>query len=343
VNPTGDCGAPLQALAMREVLFVLTPDLVLLDLAGPLDAFRCAELAVPGSYRLRFIADKASVAAAGGLILRGLQPLPSRLASGSILVLIGTSSQALRNPATPRLLEWLRAHAGSAVLMCVCVGSVLAARAGLLAGRECTTHYDYLDELRRVEPRARVVENRIFVQDGTVYTSAGVIAGLDLTLHIIEQDLGPRIAANIARELVVYLRRTGTDPALSPWLLHRNHLHPAVHRVQDAVTRNPAASWKASELAAVACTSARNLTRLFAEHAGCTPLAYVQLIRFGLARQLVTQSRLDLERVAARSGFHSAQHLRRVWRRWETRPPSAFRHTDIRALPREHYRETPAA
>ncbi|HYM28315.1 MAG TPA: helix-turn-helix domain-containing protein, partial [Steroidobacteraceae bacterium] len=121
------------------------------------------------------------------------------------------------------------------------------------------------------------------------------------------------------------------DPALSPWVMHRNHLHPAVHRVQDAVARDPAASWGSAELAAVACTSARNLARLFAEHAHCSPLDYVQLIRFAFAKQLVTGSRLDLERVAARSGFRSAQHLRRVWSRWEARPPSAFRPREARA------------
>ena len=107
--------------------------------------------------------------------------------------------------------------------------------------------------------------------------------------------------------------------------MHRNHLHPAVHRVQDAVARNPAATWSAAELSAVACTSTRNLSRLFAEHARCSPLDYVQLIRFVFAKQLVMVSRLDLEHVAARAGFQSAQHLRRVWSRWEAQPPSAFR------------------
>jgi transcriptional regulator GlxA family with amidase domain len=91
------------------------------------------------------------------------------------------------------------------------------------------------------------------------------------------------------------------------------------------VARNPAAGWSAAELSAIACTSSRNLSRLFAEHARCSPLDYVQLIRFALARELVTGSRLDLERVATRAGFRSVQHLRRVWSRWEVRPPSAFR------------------
>ncbi|HEY0766374.1 MAG TPA: helix-turn-helix domain-containing protein [Steroidobacteraceae bacterium] len=313
---------------MTEVVFALLPNVVLLDVAGPADAFRNAGQKVPGSYRLRFVAPRPGLQAAVGLHLGELEPLPSRLAPGTILVLTGVAGAGIdpHEPATRRLIEWLRTGiADPALLLCVCSGSVLAARAGLLAGRECTTHHAHIDELRRVEPRARVLDNRIFVEDGPVFTSAGVTAGLDLALHVIGRQLGAPVAADVARDLVVYLRRAGTDPALSPWLMHRNHLHPAVHRVQDAVARAPAASWGSSELSAVACTSSRNLARLFAEHARCSPLDYVQLIRFAFARQLVTHSRLDLERVAAKSGFRSAQHLRRVWSRWEGRPPSALR------------------
>jgi transcriptional regulator GlxA family with amidase domain len=314
--------------AVREVLFVVLPRLVLLDLAGPADAFRNAEAHSPGSYRLRFIAAQPSLKAAVGLTLGDLEPLPAQLSPGSIVVLTGISATRIdpQQPAARRVIEWLGASAGRAeLLMCVCAGSVLAAHAGLLAGRSCTTHHEHLEELRRIEPRAQVLDNRIFVEDGRVVTSAGVTAGLDLALHVIGRQLGPRVAAEVARDLVVYLRRAGTDPALSPWVMHRNHLHPAVHRVQDAVAREPTARWSARELSAVACTSPRNLARLFAEHAGCSPHEYVQLIRFALARQLVTQSRLDLERVAARAGFRSAQQLRRVWSRWESQPPSAFR------------------
>ncbi len=313
---------------MREVLFVLLPNVVLLDVAGPADAFRNAARRVPGSYRLRFIGPAATVTAAVGLELAALEPLPARLAPGSLLVLTGIAGEAVdaHEPAARALIEWLRSGVTAGVqLLCVCAGGVFAGHAGLLAGRECTSHHAHLEELRRAAPGARVLDNRIFVEDGPVLSSAGVTAGLDLALHVIGRQLGEWVAAEIARDLVVYVRRAGTDPALSPWVMHRNHLHPAVHRVQDAVTRNPTARWGAAELSRVACTGPRNLARLFAEHAGCSPLDYVQLIRFALARQLVTGSRLDLERVAARSGFGSAQQLRRVWARWERRPPSALR------------------
>lgn len=313
---------------MADVLFILLPKLILLDLAGPADAFRNADRRAPGAYRLRFASPLPTVRSAIGLHLGELEPLPRSLPADSIVVLTGTAGDSIdfADPATATLVEWLASGVtAQALLMCVCAGSVVAAKAGLLADRECTTHHAHIGELRTVEPRARVHDNRIFVEDGRVFTSAGVTAGLDLALHVIARQLGPRIASEVARDLVIYLRRSGTDPALSPWVLHRNHIHPAVHRVQDAVARTPTARWSSRDLSAVACTSSRNLTRLFAEHAGCSPLDYVQLIRFAFAKELVTQSRLDLERVATKAGFRSAQQLRRVWARWETQPPSAFR------------------
>jgi transcriptional regulator GlxA family with amidase domain len=313
---------------VKEVYFVVLPQLVLLDLAGPAEAFRVADRKVPDSYRLHFIAATKSMQAAIGLQLSALEPLPTRLTEQSIVVLTGVTGETVdfNEPSTQRVISWLQSGVTSpGMLLCVCAGSVVAGKAGLLDGRECTSHHAHIDELRKVAPAARVLDNRIFVEDGPVLSSAGVTAGLDLALHVIGTHLGPRVASEVARDLVVYLRRSGSDPALSPWVQHRNHLHPAVHRVQDAVARKPAAAWTAIELSAVACTSPRNLTRLFAEHAHCSPLDYVQLVRFAFAKELMRGSTLDLERIAARVGFRSAQQLRRVWSRWESRSPSAFR------------------
>ena len=154
------------------------------------------------------------------------------------------------------------------------------------------------------------------------------------TLYVIGQQLGHQVAATVARDLVVYMRRSGGDPQLSPWVMHRNHVHPVLHRVQDAVIKDPAAQWTAARLASVACMSSRNLARLFAEHAGCSPLDYVQRLRVALARELVTNSELAMERVAERTGFSSAHQLRRVWRRWEATPPTAHRARDVGLKPR---------
>jgi transcriptional regulator GlxA family with amidase domain len=309
------------------VIFALLPDTVLLDVAGPAEAFRAANRHAPGSYALSFVGATRAITSSIGLAVIAIEALPPCVPESAIVVLAGVAGELdPQAPSSRALIRWLRtAIADSSVtLMCVCSGAVTAAYAGLLRGRECTTHYACIEELKAAEPDCLVHENRIFVEDGRVLTSAGITAGIDLALHLIGQHLGHRLAAAAARHLVVYMRRSGSDPALSPWVMYRNHLHPAVHRVQDAVTREPAADWSSTRLAEIACTSPRNLARLFAHHAQCSPLDYVQRMRVALARELLVQSVMPLERVAERSGFSSAHQLRRVWRRWETRPPGSL-------------------
>jgi transcriptional regulator GlxA family with amidase domain len=314
---------------VRTVLFAILPEVVLLDVAGAAEPFRMANTQAPNSYQLRFVGPASSARAAVGLQLHKLEALPARAPDGAIVVITGVSSVAFDIDSEPvvKLATWLREvmENETITVMSVCAGALIAAKAGVLAGRECTTHHEMIDALSRLEPTATVHANRIFVEDGRVLTSAGVTAGTDLTLYLIGQQLGHQIAAAVARDLVVYMRRSGADPQLSPWLMHRNHLHPVVHRVQDAVAKNPAVAWSSERLAEAACMSPRNLARLFAEHAGCSPLDYVQRMRVALARELVSQSNLQLERVAEKAGFSSAHQLRRVWRRWESASPTAYR------------------
>jgi transcriptional regulator GlxA family with amidase domain len=314
---------------VRTVLFAIQPEVVLLDVAGAGEAFRIAEREVPGSYQLRYVGTQPTVRSAVGLHLDQLEPLPDQVPDNSVIVVTGVTTKALRLDSAPTtaLVRWLKQamENDTVTLMCVCAGALLAAKAGVLAGRECTTHHHHIEDIQRLEPSATVHANRIFVEDGRIFTSAGVTAGIDLTLYIIGQQLGHQVAVAVARDLVVYMRRSGGDPQLSPWVMHRNHVHPTLHRVQDAVVKNPAAEWSAARLADVACMSSRNLARLFAEHAGCSPLDYVQRLRVALARELVANSELGMERVAEKTGFSSAHQLRRVWRRWETTPPTQHR------------------
>ncbi|GAB3629856.1 HTH-type transcriptional regulator CdhR [Pandoraea terrae] len=144
-------------------------------------------------------------------------------------------------------------------------------------------------------------------------------------LTLIAQAAGPLCAAAVARAMVVYARRAGADPQLSPWLEGRNHLHPALHRVQDAVAANPAHDWSVQSMADIACTSPRHLGRLFREHAGTAPLDYLHRLRIALAREMLGNSQLDIEHVAQRAGFGSGRQLRRVWHKFDARPPSHAR------------------
>lgn len=213
------------------------------------------------------------------------------------------------------MLHWLRGlrlAPGQLELVTVCAGAVLAAHAGLLAGRRVTTHHHHLQELQQAEPACHVVANRVFVEDAPVYSSAGVTTGIDLMLHRISALCGPVIAAQVAQTMVLALRRGPGDPELSPFLAHRNHLHAAVHRVQDAISQKPAHSWNTTNMAEVAHTSPRHLTRLFMDHAGVAPLYYLRRIRLAVA-QTALESGQNVTQAAQLSGFGSDTQLRRAW------------------------------
>ncbi len=321
---------------MVPVHFILLPEVVLLDVAGPAEAFRLAEQRQPGSFALHFHAVAPELRSASGLSLGRLLPLPDVLDSGAIVVLAGVSGpQADADPAAATTVSrWLRTNyrPEGMQVMAVCAGALITAAAGLLDGRACTTHHACIAQLSTLAPTAAVQENRIFVEDGNVLTSAGITAGIDLALELVSRHGGPRLACDVARDMVVYLRRAGQDPALSPWLAHRNHVHPLVHRVQDAIVRKPAAAWTTERLADLAHTSPRHLSRLFGEHAQCTPLTYLHQVRLALARQLLSDASASIETVAERTGYGSARQLRRVWQRFEPASPTALRQAAQRPL-----------
>lgn len=315
---------------MIPVYFVLPRGIVLLDLAGPAEAFRVANKLCPGTFEQHFCGPSPEVESGiTGLHLARIRPLPATLPANALVIISGVVGQhtRLEDPDAHAIIKWLavRHPADGFTLMTVCAGALFAASAGLTRQRDCTTHHSCLAQLSSIDPSARVHDNRIFIEDGNLVSSAGITAGIDLALHMVARHCGPRVASEVAREMVVYQRRAGTDTALSPWLEHRSHMHPTVHRVQDAVIRDPAAPWSAQSLADQAYTSPRHLTRLFREHAGCTPMDYLYQIRVALARDLLRETRLDLERVAEKSGFGSAQHMRRVWRKFQPHTPSLAR------------------
>lgn len=310
------------------VHFIVLPGVYLLDLAGIADALRNANrIARRTVFDVVFNGIEGEVVTSIGLPLGGLAPLPERLADGAIVVVSGvTPSARLLDPAATSAAEWLATHLTDRHrLACICAGAWIAGRAGLLDGRACTTHHEDCEPLQRRFPKAVVQANRIFVEDGNVMTSAGVTAGIDLALQVIAEYAGPAVASRVARALVVYVRRTGADPQLSPWLAHRNHLHPVVHRAQDAIVADPSRDWTLASIAEVACASVRHLSRLFRDEAGVTVLDYLHGIRIALAREHLATTAWSVERVAEQAGFSSAHQMRRVWRRREAVPPSAAR------------------
>lgn len=321
-----------------DVLFVLTPRSLLLDLAGPAEAFRLTNQHLkragrPARFKLRYTGAASELTSSVGLHMSGIEGFPQRFDSPTWVVLIGQPSEVLESPdrATLATAHWLGRHVAPVLddesaghrLVTICSGTLLAARAGLLGRHRCTTHHELLDILRSMAPAAQVVDNRVFVLDGCVASSAGVTAGIDLALHLVAQACGEAIAAAVAQDMVVYLRRTPNDPELSPMLAHRHHLHPAVHRVQDAVCERPTNEWDMSSLSSVAHVTERHLQRLFAEHAGVSPLHYLERIRLELARQSL-QRGASVTKAAESAGFSSDLQLRRAWGRHLEGSPREF-------------------
>ncbi|GKS99909.1 helix-turn-helix domain-containing protein [Acidovorax sp. SUPP3434] len=312
-------GAPIH------VFFALLPGSLVLDWAGPAEALRIANQVLqarggPPGFVLHFVNPAPESVTSVGVSLTGLAPLPATLPQPAWVVLVGLPGQRIdvQRSEARELLHWLRGlrlATGRLELVTVCAGAVLAAHAGLLAERRATTHHQHLAELAEVEPRCDVVANRVFVADGALHTSAGVTTGIDLVLHRIADACGPAIAAEVAQTMVVALRRGPHDPEMSPFLHHRNHLHSALHRVQDAVAQQPQADWSVPAMAEVAHASPRHLTRLFLDHAGIAPLQYLRRIRLATAEAALRAGR-NVTEAAALAGFSSDTQLRRAWKQF---------------------------
>ncbi len=313
---------------MIDVLFLVLPDTLLLDLVGPAEALRlanqqCAARGQAPAFRLRYVGARAEVQTSIGLQLAGLEPLPDTLPAGAWVVLLGRPGLKETLPAMQRegwfgARDWLARVAAPALardashrLLTVCVGTLLAADAGLIGRREVTTHHEHLEILARLAPQAQVRANRVFVVDGPVWSSAGITAGIDLALHCIGDVCGEAVAAAVAETMVVFQRRGADDPQRSPLLDGRNHLHPAVHRVQNAVCERPSHAWDVPALAAVAHVTPRHLARLFKDHAGVSPRDYVEHIRSGLAEQAIARG-LPTSQAVELAGFGTDRQYRRA-------------------------------
>ena len=318
------------------VYVVLAPHTLLLDVAGPLEVLRKAnDYQRDVRFETRFIGPMPKVRSSVGLMLSDIEPLPDELPPDAFIIVPGAIDVSDPGPdakaagaVDEKIVAWLeKTIEPHHTLISICAGALLAGRAGLLDDHFCTTHHACCAELSELAPRAKILENRLYVEDGQRLTSAGVTAGIDLMLHLVSRLIDTACAVRIARSLVIYLRRAGADPQLSPWLEGRNHLHSAVHRVQDAIAADPARDWKLEDAAAIAQMSPRHLSRLFNEQAGMSLADYTNRVRIALAGELLRQTRLDIERVAERTGFASPRQFRRAWGRYHTRSPSQVRTT----------------
>lgn len=314
-------------LAPRRIVFVVLPDVNLLDLAGPAQVFHAAA-GMGAPYRVVFCASQPELGSAQGLTLAHLEPLPP-VGEGEVVLVPGVHlhAQALDDTwIDPAVVRWIaEASRAGAHVASVCTGAFALGEAGLLDGRRCTTHWQAVPLLQSRYPRAMVEEAMLFVQDGRITTSAGIASGIDLALALVERAHGPLLAAQVARYLVVYLRRNGSHAQHSIYLDYRTHLHPGVHRAQDYLVASLTAPVSLTDVAAAARMSVRSLSRAFKEATGLTPLQYHQRLRLELGAALLSSPELSIEAIAERCGFDDARHFRRLWRRTFGAPPSHSR------------------
>jgi transcriptional regulator GlxA family with amidase domain len=207
----------------------------------------------------------------------------------------------------------------------VCTGAFLLARAGLLDGRRVTTHWNACAALARHYPSLKVEPDPIFVRDGNVYTSAGVTAGIDLALALVEEDLGREVALAVARDLVLFIRRPGGQAQFSAGLAGQAATRPGVRELQAWIADHLDGDLSVPALAERAFMSPRNFARVFSREVGVTPAAYVESLRLERARTLLETSELQLDEIALRCGFGTVETLRRVFGRRLGVNPNAYR------------------
>jgi transcriptional regulator GlxA family with amidase domain len=331
----------------RRVVMLAFPDAQILDVAGPLEVFAIATRLLRATAATAIGRDAAAARRDPGYAVEvvAARSGPVRMSSGielvaaralrdvrgpldTLLVAGGEGVRRVRDEAT---IEWIRrAHTRSRRTASVCTGAFLLARAGLLDGRRATTHWGSCDALARRFPKIRVEPDRIYVRDGRIATSAGVTAGMDLALALVEEDLGAALARDVARQMVLFLRRPGGQSQFSAQLAAPPAGRPSLRDLQSWIHEHPDADLGVDALARRMGMSPRHFARVFADELGITPARYVERSRVEAARQRLEDSRAGLEEVAQACGFGSAETMRRAFQRQLRVSPASYRHTFAR-------------
>jgi transcriptional regulator GlxA family with amidase domain len=319
--------AMMMAVTTRRIVIVAFNDVQALDVFGPSEVFSTADRQADRRvYEISLAGPSpATIRTSSGLTLAPHDSVDAH--DGRIDTLIVAGGRGVRAAARDeRLVSWLRLAARrSRRVASVCTGAFLLARAGLLDGRRATTHWASCSALQRNYPEIDVDPDPIFVRDGNVYTSAGVTAGIDLALALVEEDLGPRASLAVARQLVLFIRRAGGQAQFSSVLAGQAAERPGIRELQAWIADNVGRDLSVPVLADRCCMSERNFARVFAREVGVTPAAYVESVRLERARALLETTELGLEHVARECGFGTPEMMRRTFVRRLQASPADYR------------------
>ena len=312
----------------KTVAIVVFAGVQSLDVTGPMDVFCEANrfLEPHDHYRLEVIGvEHGMMACSNGLSLNAHRHFSEALEAYDLLLVAGGPQLPFLDFG-PAFDGWLRDACARAIRFgSICNGAFMLARAGLLEGRTVTTHSDDAAALATACPSTQVDADRLYVQDGELFTSAGVTAGIDLSLYLLARDHGPEVALSVAKRLVVFTQRSGGQSQFSPFLTPHAEPTSAVALVQLYVLANLTGDLTIADLANAANMSARNFSRVFAKEAKITPAEFVERARVDAARVLLESTHSPLKTVAYQCGFRDAQHMRTVFSRRLGVTPQQFR------------------
>ncbi len=314
-------------MAARDVVLVVFPGIQGLDLIGPAEVFAATDEEVGGpTYRLQVVASEAGpLATSSGITVSAEEAITDVEGPVDTLMVMGGNgtSEAL---ADEHLLTHIARLATDARrVTSVCSGAFLLAEAGLLDGRRATTHWRVCDQLAARFPAVRVEPDPIYVRDGHIWTSAGVTAGMDLALALVEDDHGRDVALAIARRLVLFLRRPANQSQFSAALRSQVAERDGIREAQRLVVEHPEGDCSVAVLARTAAMSERNFARCFTAEVGVTPARYVEQVRTETARRLLEDTDRGVEAVAATAGFGTAETMRRTFLRLLRTSPTEYR------------------
>jgi transcriptional regulator GlxA family with amidase domain len=308
----------------RHIAFLIYPDFQLLDAAGPIAAFEIAARYEPGSYSLRVVAAEPGLVRSSSGVSMQAAPLGRPQSIDTLVVAGGDGSRSAVGCAkTRRFILRCAGHARRTTS--VCSGSYLLAAAGLLDGKRATTHWSRAADFARKFPQVRLDPDCIFVKEGSIWTSAGISAGIDLSLAMIEADLGESIARRTAQQLVVYYRRPGGQSQFSA-LLDMERANGRFATLLDYVRSHLEKRHSVADLAEHVCMSPRHFSRAFQAETGMSPAKAIEQLRAETARGSLTGSGRSVQDVARLCGFNNAERMRRTFVRLFGAPPSAIKY-----------------
>jgi len=312
----------------KRVVIVVVPPVEELDLVGPMQVFGAANrLSNRRIYALEIATNRKELEVQGeGGMLSFLAQCRLKDVKGkidSVLLVCGVATRLLKDAS---LFQWLRKiHPVVRRLGAVCVGSFLLAEAGIMNGKRATTHWKFGRELAKRFPKLKVESEPIWVKDGNIYTSAGISAGIDLALAWVEEDCGSALAHEIARELVLFLRRPAGQQQLSVSLGKQASDMKGIQELQVWIADHLEKNLSVQALAQRAAMSVRNFERVFTRETGCTPARYVAQVRVEAARRQLEETEKSIEQIARSCGFANADLMRRAFVRFVGATPARYR------------------